>query len=75
MGLAEVLVQTLSKTSCSNGLQICNLGIRKGYSVLKIIHLFESVTGIKIPYELVPRRKSDIVECWSDSSKENIELA
>ncbi|MFS9379656.1 UDP-glucose 4-epimerase GalE [Citrobacter sp. ANG330] len=74
MDLAEAHVQALSKISSSDGLQIYNLGTGKGYSVLEIINTFESVTGIKIPYKLVPRRKGDIAECWSDSSKANIEL-
>lgn len=51
------------------------MGTGKGYSVLEIIHTFESVTGIKIPYKLEPRRESDIAECWSDSLKANIELS
>lgn len=74
MDLAEAHVQALSKISCSDGLQIYNLGTGKGYSVLEIINAFESVTGIKIPYKLKPRRKGDIAECWSDSSKADIEL-
>lgn len=74
MDLAEAHVQALSNTSCLNGLHIYNLGTGKGYSVLEIIKAFEKITGIEVPYKFMPRRNGDIAECWSDSSKANIEL-
>ena len=39
--------------------QIINLGTGKGYSVKELIAAFEKVTGKKIPFEIVGRRKGD----------------
>jgi UDP-glucose 4-epimerase len=46
-----------------------NIGVGKGISVLEIINLFEKVTGIKINYEVGPRREGDIPEMFADASK------
>lgn len=51
------------------GAEIFNLGTGKGTSVLEMIAAFEKVRGIKIPYELAPRRPGDIAECYADCSK------
>ena len=67
--LAEAHVKALSKNSESTGLKIYNLGTGKGYSVLEVIEAFEKITGIKIPYKIMPRRDGDVAECWSDSTK------
>ncbi|MES2932098.1 MAG: UDP-glucose 4-epimerase GalE [Pseudomonadota bacterium] len=42
-----------------------NLGTGRGYSVLEIIRTFESVSGIPIPYEMMPRRAGDIASCFA----------
>jgi len=49
--------------------QAFNVGVGKGISVLQIITLFEKVTGIKINYQIGPRREGDIPEMYADSSK------
>jgi UDP-glucose 4-epimerase len=46
----------------------CNLGTGKGSSVLEVIHAFEKISGITIPYELTERRKGDVTEAWADPS-------
>jgi UDP-glucose 4-epimerase len=46
-----------------------NLGTGIGYSVLQIIHSFEDIIGITIPYRFDPRRKGDIAKFWADPSK------
>ena len=38
------------------------------------IEAFEKITGIKIPYKIMPRRDGDVAECWSDSTKANDKL-
>jgi UDP-glucose 4-epimerase len=55
-------------------LEIFNLGTGKGLSVLEIIHAFEKVTGVKVPYEIAPRREGDIEKVWADTSFANNEL-
>ena len=56
------------------GVSIYNLGTGNGISVLDIINTFERVTGIKIPYQIAPRRPGDIAECYADASKAEFEL-
>lgn len=58
----------------AGGAHIYNLGTGKGTSVLELVHAFESANGIKIPYEICPRRAGDIDACWADCSKAQKEL-
>ena len=51
------------------GCDAINLGTGKGYSVLDIVHAFETATGVKVPYEIAPRRAGDIPTCYADPSK------
>ncbi len=44
-----------------------NLGTGKGVSVLEAIHSFEKVSGIKLNYEMGPRRKGDIVAIYANN--------
>ena len=41
-------------------LEVFNLGTAKGYSVLEVIHSFESVTQVQLNYKLTDRRAGDI---------------
>lgn len=42
-----------------------NFGAGHGVSVLEIVQAFENVTGISIPYKMMPRRAGDPPECWA----------
>ncbi|MBL6964396.1 MAG: UDP-glucose 4-epimerase GalE [Bacteroidetes bacterium] len=57
-----------NKNNKSN-FSIFNLGSEKGYSVFEVIHTFEEVNGVKVNYELGPRRKGDVSVVFADSSK------
>lgn len=46
-----------------------NLGTGNGVSVLDAIHSFEKISGLKLNYEIVPRRPGDIASIYSDSTK------
>lgn len=48
------------------GVNIYNLGTGQGTFVLQLVHIFEKVNGIKIPYEIVEQRPGDIAECYVD---------
>ncbi|MBP7781204.1 MAG: UDP-glucose 4-epimerase GalE [Paludibacteraceae bacterium] len=54
--------------------EVFNLGTGKGVSVLEIINAFEKATGLKLPYEITPRREGDIEKVWADASYANKEL-
>lgn len=48
------------------GVRVYNLGTGKGYSVLEVVAAFEKASGVKIPYEITPRRPGDIAEVYAD---------
>lgn len=48
---------------------VFNVGTGKGNSVLEIIETFQKVNGVKIPYEIGPRREGDIATCFADAGK------
>lgn len=54
-----------SKTLC----EVFNLGTGNGISVLEAIHAFEKVSGVKLNYEVGPRRPGDVVSIYANSDK------
>lgn len=50
-------------------LMTLNLGTGCGCSVLEMISAFESVSGKKIPHQIVDRRPGDVAECYADSRR------
>ena len=51
------------------GENVFNLGTGHGYSVLDIVKAFEAATGVKIPYEIAPRRPGDLATVYSSPDK------
>lgn len=72
--LANGHVQALEKNMAEKGSKTYNLGTGKGVSVLDLVHTFEAVNGVKIPYEIVDRRPGDIATCYADVTKAKEEL-
>ena len=72
--LANGHVCALKAIERNCGLAIYNLGTGHGYSVLDIVNAFERVNGVKIPYQIKPRRAGDIATCYSDPAKAEKEL-
>ena len=72
--LAKGHVKAVAKITENCGLRIYNLGTGIGYSVLDVVHNFEKATGMKVPYEIKPRRAGDIASCYCDPSKALEEL-
>ena len=72
--LAAGHVATLKKLIANPGLVIYNLGTGKGSSVLEIVKAFEEASGVKIPYQLDPRRPGDIAENFANCDKALNEL-
>ena len=56
------------------GVNIYNLGSGTGHSVLEMVHAYEEANGVKIPYEIAPRRPGDSAESYADPAKANREL-
>lgn len=72
--LAVGHVKAIEKIQENPGLKIYNLGTGQGCSVLDIVKAFEEASGVKIPYEIAPRRSGDIDECYADCSLAKEEL-
>ena len=58
----------LRKLDEVDGCVTYNLGTGAGYSVLEIIEAARKATGREIPYQISPRRRGDIAECYADAS-------
>lgn len=72
--LARAHVYALEKSLQSQGLFTYNLGTGIGYSVLDLVHTFEEVNHVRIPYTITPRRAGDIAISYADPSLAKQEL-
>lgn len=72
--LAKGHVQAIKKLEDKVGVREYNLGTGIGYSVLDVVKNFEKASGIKIPYEIAPRRAGDVAECYADATRAKEEL-
>ncbi len=59
----QYLANEKNETACD----IFNLGTGDGVSVLEAIHTFEKVSGIKLNYEIGPRRAGDVVAIYANN--------
>jgi UDP-glucose 4-epimerase len=71
---AHVAALELMEQDSFSGYDVFNLGTGEGSSVLQIIHAFESATGVKLNYEIGPRRGGDVEQVWGDVTKSAKEL-
>ena len=66
--LAQGHIKAIEKILKDKGIDAYNLGTGKGYSVLELVHTFETVNHIQVPYQIVARRPGDIDQCYADPS-------
>ena len=59
----QYLINNKQKTSCD----IFNLGSGNGVTVLEAINTFEEVSGVKLNYELSPRRAGDVISIYANN--------
>ena len=69
MDLASGHVQAVKYNETHTGVEIVNLGTGKGFSVLEVIHTFERVNQVPVPYKIAGRRPGDIASCYADVAK------
>ena len=69
-----IAVDRLMNGKEKQSVEIFNLGTGRGFSVLEIVRTFEKATGVKVPYEIAPRREGDIEKVWADTAWANQEL-
>ncbi|MFW5708113.1 MAG: UDP-glucose 4-epimerase GalE [Bacteroidota bacterium] len=51
--------------------EVFNLGTGNGFSVLDVILTFESANGLKLNYEIAPRRPGDVEKVWAETTRAN----
>lgn len=69
MDLASAHLKAIEFAVNHKGVEVLNIGTGTPYSVLDIINTFEKVNGVKVNYEIGPRRAGDLPEVWADASK------
>lgn len=69
MDLAKGHVKALSYIESNEGCEAFNLGTGVGYSVFDLIHTFEDVNQVKVPFHIAARREGDIVVSVADVTK------
>jgi UDP-glucose 4-epimerase len=75
--LARAHTLSLQYLEAGRNKQLCevfNLGSGNGISVLEAIHAFEKVSGVKLNYEIGPRRPGDVVAIYANNDKAAAEL-
>lgn len=74
LDLADGHLAALDYLSANQGYRIWNLGSGQGISVLDIVGAFQRVTGVDLPYRIVPRRPGDPARYWADPARAQREL-
>lgn len=67
--LARGHLAALEYALAHRGVETVNLGTGQGTSVLELVHTFERVNGVRVPYEITDRRPGDVAECWAAVEK------
>ncbi|MBS1686776.1 MAG: UDP-glucose 4-epimerase GalE [Bacteroidetes bacterium] len=62
-------IQQLDRDANAPKYDIYNLGTGNGVTVLEVIQSFERVSGIKLKYQLQPRRPGDVVAIYANNEK------
>jgi UDP-glucose 4-epimerase len=63
-----IAIERLVSQKNTTKYEVFNLGTGRGYTVLEVIHAFERQTGIKLNYEIGPRRSGDVAAIYADTS-------
>jgi UDP-glucose 4-epimerase len=67
-------IKYLEEKRNSSGCEIFNLGTGNGVTVLEAIKAFEKISGVKLNYEIGPRRPGDIVAIYANNDKAKTRL-
>ena len=67
--LADAHIKALAYLGEGNATTTLNVGSGVGSSVFDIIHATEAVSGLRVPYEIAPRRAGDPVVTYADPTK------
>ncbi|TAM98802.1 MAG: UDP-glucose 4-epimerase GalE [Chitinophagaceae bacterium] len=61
-------LQYLINRGNKSKLEVFNLGTGNGVTVLEVIKAFEKVSGVKLNYELGPRRPGDVIAIYANNA-------
>lgn len=67
--LAKAHLKALERAEKITGVEYFNIGTGTGYSVLDIVRAYEKASGLRVPYQIAPRRPGDIATCYADPTK------
>lgn len=67
--LAQGHIAAMRYAMKHTGAEAFNLGTGTGYSVLDIVHAFEKVNRVKVPYVIAPRRPGDAATVYANPDK------
>lgn len=67
--LAKSHVLAIEYALKNTGAMPINVGRGSGYSVMQVHAAFEKATGVKVPYEIVPRRPGDIALYYAGTDR------
>jgi UDP-glucose 4-epimerase len=62
-------IKYLEEERNKSNLEVFNLGTGNGVTVLEAIKSFEKVSGVKLNYEIGPRRTGDIIAIYANNDK------
>ena len=64
-----ISLQRILKNKNESPFEVFNVGTGKGVSVLELVQKFMDVTGVDVPYKIVPRREGDTEKIWAAPEK------
>ena len=67
--LAKGHVAAVKFVTKNTGCEVFNLGTGCGYSVLDMVHTFQEVNNVPVPYQIVDRRPGDLGVCYAEPGK------
>lgn len=67
-------IKYLEEEKNTSDCEVFNLGTGNGVTVLETIQAFEKVSGVKLNYEIGPRRAGDVVAIYANNDKARTKL-
>jgi UDP-glucose 4-epimerase len=67
-------IEYLQEKKNMAGCEVFNLGTGNGVTVLEAIHSFEKISGVKLNYEIGPRRPGDVIAIYANNDLAKAQL-
>ena len=66
-------MKRILEDKCQENVEVFNIGTGHGVSVMELVNTFEKCTGVKLNYQIAPRRAGDIEKMVAAYVQEKIE--